>query len=107
MIISKEVQHHEDVEKFVYFNKDGNFVGRFSINQERIWDVLVFKRFRGNGYCVTMLREFFDKFPGEYFLYVAKKNIPARKSYEKLGFEYVDNSDIDFIGMAEMKIKIN
>ncbi|MFZ2992484.1 MAG: GNAT family N-acetyltransferase [Microgenomates group bacterium] len=104
MIIPKAIQHYPDEEKFVYFSDDGKFVGTFAIIKDEIWSVKIFKKYRGNGYCVKMLMEFLQEFPGKYTLYVAKENIPARKSYEKIGFEYVQNLEIDFIQMFEMRI---
>lgn len=104
MILEKPIQHHLELTKFVYFNDEGKFCGVFSIIDNEIWDVVVFRRFRGNNYAEKMLGEFMDENPGKWTLYVNKENIPARKTYERLGFEYVRNLEIDFIELLEMKI---
>jgi ribosomal protein S18 acetylase RimI-like enzyme len=103
MIFEKPIQHWHEINKFCYFD-EGKYKGTFSLIGDEIWDVCVFKRFRGNSLCVKMLSEFLQENPGNYTLYVAKDNLPARKSYEKLGFEYIQNLEIDFIEMFEMKI---
>ena len=104
MVIEKPIQHYPDGKKFVYFHEE-KFVGSFLIVKNEIWDVMIFKRFRGNGFCVEMLWEFLSENPGKWILYVHKENIPARKSYEKLGFVYKRNLEIDFIELLEMEFK--
>ena len=104
MIINKPIQHYPNLEKYIYFSDDGIFMGSFMIVKNEIWDVNIFKRYRGNGHCVKMLSEFLGEFTGKYTLYVNKNNTAARKSYEKIGFKYIRNLEIDFIEMLEMSI---
>lgn len=104
MVLEKPIQHHPELTKFIYFNDEGKFCGVFSIVDNEIWDVCIFHRFRGNNLAEKMLKEFLHENPGKWILYVNKENIPARKTYEKLGFQYYQNFEIDFIELLEMRI---
>ena len=105
MIIEKAVQKHPELNKWVFFDADGKFKGRFAITENKeIWDVLIFRRYRGNNLAEVMLKEFLDENPGNWTLFVAKNNIPAKLTYEKLGFKYISNPEIDFLGILEMRI---
>ena len=110
MIIAKAINHDPDVEKFVYFSPEGKYSGTFGIENDEflgkiIWNVVIFKRYRGNGYCVKMLGEFLQEFPGKYCLIVKKDNVPAIKSYLKLGFSFtgkIDEEDGEYLWMEKL-----
>jgi ribosomal protein S18 acetylase RimI-like enzyme len=92
MIIKSEKEAYTG-EMYAFYTDDFELAGEFSIVENcQIWDVEILEAFRGNHLCQKMLLEFISEFKGEYLkLWVEKSNIPARKSYENLGFQYIEN----------------
>jgi len=111
MIIESELQEFKKGDVlYAFYDEEFNFAGQFLIQKEnQFWNVLIFPEFRGKRLCEKMFAEFFEFAKLEkYVLVVDKTNISARKSYERMGFKYVENTIMgefsELLGFLQMEI---
>jgi len=64
-----------------------------------IQEFFILKKFRGKGFGMKAATEFFERFPGKYFIAQLESNKPAiefwRSVYNRIGLDYEEREEID------------
>lgn len=105
-LVEDERRFRELKESEIYVYDDGNVIAYGAIFAKHIRAIYVHSDFRGRGIGTTFLEFFISKINGKISLDIAKHNLPAKKLYEKYGFEVVNEFTTSYNGIDAIANKM-
>jgi putative acetyltransferase len=93
-------------ESDIYVCEDKGILGYGALFGSEIRALFVYPDCRGKGVGKLLLKYLLSLVEGQVILYVAKTNAPAKKLYEKFGFEVVDEFETTYNCMPVLANKM-